>query len=110
MLPNSWYMSFITCFPVIIGPFQATKAGIKLNTKRLYQADGYAVKELLKITSVLYQALQADPEKEIEEDENVVNLRDFDISDKVVCHFLLSWMTGKLFSGYRAETVQDPSE
>ncbi|XP_060028486.1 clusterin-associated protein 1 isoform X3 [Erinaceus europaeus] len=36
----------------------ATKAHIKLNTKKLYQADGYAVKELLKITSVLYNAMK----------------------------------------------------
>lgn len=35
-----------------------TKAHIKLNTKRLYQADGYAVKEMLKITSVLYSAMK----------------------------------------------------
>lgn len=33
-----------------------TKAHIKLNTKRLYGADGLAVKELLKVTSVLYDA------------------------------------------------------
>ncbi|NWS20684.1 CLUA1 protein, partial [Pachyramphus minor] len=37
--------------------FMATKAHIKLNTKKLYQADGYAVKELLKVTSVLYGAM-----------------------------------------------------
>lgn len=30
------------------------------NTKRLYQADGYAVKELLKITTLLYNALLAN--------------------------------------------------
>lgn len=29
-----------------------------LNTKHLYQADGYAVKEMLKITSVLYSAMK----------------------------------------------------
>ncbi|KAM6121619.1 LOW QUALITY PROTEIN: clusterin-associated protein 1 [Phoenicopterus ruber ruber] len=34
-----------------VAQFMATKAHIKLNTKKLYQADGYAVKELLKITS-----------------------------------------------------------
>ncbi|MBN3306421.1 CLUA1 protein, partial [Amia calva] len=38
--------------------FMATKAHIKLNTKRLYQADGYAVREMLKITSVLYHAMK----------------------------------------------------
>ncbi|XP_061412661.1 clusterin-associated protein 1 isoform X1 [Lethenteron reissneri] len=39
-----------------VAEFMATKAHVKLNTKRLYQADGYAVKELLKLTSVLYHA------------------------------------------------------
>lgn len=34
----------------------ATKARIRLNLKRLYSADGYAVKELLKIASVLASA------------------------------------------------------
>ncbi|XP_029432781.1 clusterin-associated protein 1 isoform X2 [Rhinatrema bivittatum] len=41
-----------------VAQFMATKAHIKLNTKKLYQADGYAVKELLKITSVLYSAMK----------------------------------------------------
>ncbi|XP_069502969.1 clusterin-associated protein 1 isoform X2 [Ambystoma mexicanum] len=41
-----------------VAQFMATKAHIKLNTKKLYQADGYAVKELLKITSVLYSAMR----------------------------------------------------
>uniref|UniRef100_A0A8D1CV68 Clusterin associated protein 1 n=1 Tax=Sus scrofa TaxID=9823 RepID=A0A8D1CV68_PIG len=40
-----------------VAQFMATKAHIKLNTKKLYQADGYAVKELLKIASVLYSAM-----------------------------------------------------
>jgi clusterin-associated protein 1 len=39
---------------------QASKANIKLNPKRLYQADGYAVRELLKAISVLYNALRVD--------------------------------------------------
>nr|XP_049605137.1 clusterin-associated protein 1 homolog isoform X2 [Syngnathus scovelli] len=41
-----------------VAQFMATKAHIKMNTKRLYQADGYAVKEMLKITSVLYNAMK----------------------------------------------------
>nr|XP_061811288.1 clusterin-associated protein 1 homolog [Nerophis lumbriciformis] len=41
-----------------VAQFMATKAQIKMNTKRLYQADGYAVKEMLKITSVLYNAMK----------------------------------------------------
>ncbi|XP_077568590.1 clusterin-associated protein 1-like isoform X2 [Stigmatopora nigra] len=41
-----------------VAQFMAAKAQIKMNTKRLYQADGYAVKEMLKITSVLYNAMK----------------------------------------------------
>ena len=33
----------------------ATKARVKLNPKRLYQADGEAVQEILKITTILYK-------------------------------------------------------
>ena len=38
--------------------FMATKAHIKLNPKKLYQSDGYAVKELIKVASVLYSAMK----------------------------------------------------
>lgn len=40
----------------------ATKAKIKLNTKRLYAADGVAVKELLKVASMLYSASRVNEE------------------------------------------------
>ncbi|MCJ8728382.1 hypothetical protein PDJAM_G00003900 [Pangasius djambal] len=43
-----------------VAQFMATKAHIKVNLKRLYQADGYAVKEMLKITSVLYNAMKTE--------------------------------------------------
>lgn len=36
-----------------------TKQHIKLNTKKLYQADGYAVKELLKLINALVEASKA---------------------------------------------------
>lgn len=41
-----------------------TKAHIKLNTKRLYGADGMAVKELIKVTSVLYNATRKGKEND----------------------------------------------
>eukprot|EP00949_MAST-11_sp_MAST-11-sp1_P003718 g3718.t1 len=37
-----------------------TKAGIKLHTKRLYAADGHAVRELLKVAKMLYAALRSN--------------------------------------------------
>lgn len=62
------------------------KINVKLNTKRLYQADGYAVKELMKIAMLLYEALRNTDLKnneEEEQDESIMSLREFDISDKV---------------------------
>ncbi len=45
-----------------VAHLMATKAHVKLNTKKLYGADGYAVKELLKIASLLYKAMRATQE------------------------------------------------
>ncbi|CAH1391496.1 unnamed protein product [Nezara viridula] len=44
--------------------FMALRANLILNTKRLYQADGFSVKELLKIATLLYQAQQANIDDE----------------------------------------------
>lgn len=38
---------------------QALKANVKLNVKKLYQADRNAISELLKITDVLNNALKS---------------------------------------------------
>jgi len=47
------------------------RTGTKLNTRKLYGADGYAVKELLKLAMVLYDAQKSVNEKsEINTDEN----------------------------------------
>lgn len=44
-----------------IGTYMSRKAHINLNLKRLYQSDGMAIKELLKIANMLYAAHQAKP-------------------------------------------------
>lgn len=41
-----------------VAKFMVTKANLKLNTKKLYRADGHAVKELLKLSSLLMTAIQ----------------------------------------------------
>ncbi|KAL3877093.1 hypothetical protein ACJMK2_034848 [Sinanodonta woodiana] len=67
-----------------VAEFMATKAHIKLNTKKLYQADGYAVKELLKVTSVLYNAMKTNVVNQLtnsEEDDN--SPVSFDISSRI---------------------------
>lgn len=50
-----------TIFIRSVAQFMATKAHIKLNTKKLYQADGYAVQEMLKVTSIMYEAMKTNP-------------------------------------------------
>jgi clusterin-associated protein 1 len=42
-----------------------SKGRIKIHAKRMYQADGYAVKELLKIASVLYSSMQHLDDEEL---------------------------------------------
>lgn len=61
---------------------QALKTNVKLNTKKLYQADGYAVKELLKVATLLYDAQNNSNQNNIMSDDNF-NPVNFDISDKV---------------------------
>ncbi|XP_076439962.1 clusterin-associated protein 1-like isoform X2 [Babylonia areolata] len=65
-----------------VAEFMATKAHIKMNTKRLYGADGYAVKELLKVTTLLYGATKSDVAEELETTETSSDLS-FDISSKI---------------------------
>lgn len=64
--------------------FQALKTNVKLNTKKLYQADGYAVKEMLKIATLLYDA-QNSSSSSTEPNQSGGNQRavNFDISDKI---------------------------
>ncbi|PIK42433.1 putative clusterin-associated protein 1-like [Apostichopus japonicus] len=68
-----------------VAQFMATKAHIKLNTKRLYQADGYAVKELIKVTSVLYNAMKTNTTSKDGEEEANSNASSlsFDLSSKI---------------------------
>lgn len=69
-----------------VAQFMATKAHIKLNTKKLYQADGTVVRELLKMTSVLYSALKLSSANENQEDmgngSNNLSMA-FDISSQI---------------------------
>ncbi|XP_077173100.1 clusterin-associated protein 1 isoform X3 [Paroedura picta] len=66
-----------------VAQFMATKAHIKLNTKKLYQADGYAVKELLKITSVLYNAMKTKGLDTVDVDEEDVGKFKFDLGSRI---------------------------
>lgn len=66
----------------------ATKAHVKLHAKKLYQSDGYAVKEVLKVTSVLYNAMKMNGMKNLGSEssasaEEASELPTFDISSKL---------------------------
>ncbi|XP_044160962.1 clusterin-associated protein 1 [Bufo gargarizans] len=61
----------------------ATKAHIKLNTKKLYQADGYSVKELLKVTTVLYNAMKTKGIDNIQIGEEDTTTFKFDLGTKI---------------------------
>ncbi|XP_064009256.1 clusterin-associated protein 1 isoform X2 [Pogoniulus pusillus] len=66
-----------------VAQFMATKAHIRLNTKKLYQADGYAVKELLKVTSVLYSAMGTKGVERAELSEEDSSKFKFDLGSKI---------------------------
>ncbi|CAF1083811.1 unnamed protein product [Adineta ricciae] len=61
----------------------ATKAHLKLNTKKLYQADGYAVKEILKVITPLYQSLRESESKELEDEDDVDQQYRYAMSDDI---------------------------
>lgn len=61
----------------------ATKANLKLNTKKLYRADGHAVKELLKLSALLMSAIQSNAAGESEEGGEVIDISSFDLGSKI---------------------------
>ncbi|XP_057178840.1 clusterin-associated protein 1 homolog isoform X2 [Triplophysa rosa] len=81
-----------------VAQFMATKAHVKLNLKRLYQADGYAVKEILKITSILYNAMKTK-ENAVDHSQEENSKFKFDLGSKIadlkVARLLGSEITAK---------------
>ncbi|KAI8852019.1 Clusterin-associated protein-1-domain-containing protein [Chytridium lagenaria] len=76
-----------------IAMFLAPKAHIRLNTKKLYMADGYSVKELLKLATVLYDATV----QHVNNEDDSIGLAPLDISSKIpqlkICRSLASDLT-----------------
>jgi clusterin-associated protein 1 len=56
-----------------------TKARIKLNPKKMYEANGYAVKELLKVATMLNKAMNVSGGDE----DELVSTMDFNINSKL---------------------------
>ena len=74
--------------------YLAERASIKMNPRRLYGADGYAVKELLKIASLLYKALRFDFSKE-ETDSEIQQDFSLKLQDLKSCRQLANDITSK---------------
>eukprot|EP00055_Hartaetosiga_balthica_P000847 m.137592 g.137592 ORF g.137592 m.137592 type:complete len:393 (-) comp11998_c0_seq1:213-1391(-) len=72
-------------FVKAIAQFMATKLHLRLNTKRMYEANGHAVKELIKATSILHTALKAQSSEDSQEEilGPPVSMSDFSITDKL---------------------------
>ena len=79
---NPFQVSY--CYVRTVVQFMATKAHIKLNPKKLYQSDGYAVKELIKVAGVLYSAMKTNTRAKDDEGEgDSSTLPTFDIGSKL---------------------------
>jgi clusterin-associated protein 1 len=63
---------------------------MKLNTKKLYQADGYAVKEILKVITPLYKALRDSESKELDDEDDVDPQYRYAMNDDVNNSFISS--------------------
>jgi clusterin-associated protein 1 len=61
---------------------------MKLNTKKLYQADGYAVKEILKVISPLYKALRDSEDNELDDEDDVDHQYRYAMNDDVTIHLI----------------------
>lgn len=66
-------------FVKAVARFMMTKGGIRLNTKKLYRADGHSVKEMLKLVDVLAAALRANTDGGGDDDIEV-DMAKFDLS------------------------------
>ena len=52
-----------------------------MNPKKLYEAQGFAVKEMLKIATMMNKAMQSS--NQVEDDESGGSMMDFNMSSKI---------------------------
>merc|ERR1712166_1293523 len=70
----------------------ATKARVKLNAKKIYAADGYAVKELLKVANMLNRASETSDDKFVDTNDDF-SLTHKETNDMRVARALASEIT-----------------
>ncbi|GAB6020260.1 Clusterin-associated protein 1 [Chamberlinius hualienensis] len=63
--------------------FMSSKAHVKLNPSKLYQSDGYAVKELIKVASLLYNAITNTKLKETSRNSAKLNSLTHQLNEKL---------------------------
>lgn len=68
--------------------FLSLKINTKLNGKRIYQANGYAVKELIKVTKNLFSAQKTCNIKNMENENSLDVTEIFDVN-KVIVYFFI---------------------
>ncbi|TPX35987.1 hypothetical protein SmJEL517_g01837 [Synchytrium microbalum] len=80
-----------------VAQLMATKAHIRLNTRKLYMSDGNAVRELLKIATVIHQAVLSCSNDDEEEDSLVYAPPDITskLAQLKACRSLASEITEK---------------
>ena len=54
-----------------------------MSPKKLYEATGYAVKELLKVATMMYKAMQSSENIQEEEESGASSMMDFNMSSKL---------------------------
>lgn len=64
-----------------IAALMATRARIKLNTKKIYASDGRAVQELLKLANLLYKATRSVPKAASEEESQLQPIKVQDVRE-----------------------------
>lgn len=95
-----------------IAEVMATKMRIKLNTKKLYGADGYAVKEMLKIAAMLDNSIKLANEDEDENPADTPPPLSTKVGDIMKCRRLATEITSqgaKLFDLLKQEDTNRES-
>lgn len=54
-----------------------------MSPKKLYEATGFAVKELLKVATMMYKAMQSSENIQEEEESGASSMMDFNMSSKL---------------------------
>ena len=63
--------------------YQATRVFLKLNTRKIYSADGHAVQEMIKMATIFYDAAKNDRSLDQSENANIAQATNALLHEKV---------------------------